>query len=599
MAFTYDPLDAARYGEVRLELMTDIWGKNFKPYVDQFGEARIGPNIPLADYMEAVALAILGNVHYDPDLVDLLRGAANQAYQPGQNGKLRTALDQVMADWVVSHGLPNAYKTFEFKNAAQLAQALPAAMQPGEDFLYDLIPDSDERAVLVSLYQEGQEIYDILDEMVTYENRPNAWFEIRYQSNGREGVDPSHAIAARRYLQSDLFGLYNDPDNVDAQEAVDIGRLYTKYRSQVLQYEADYKAPKGAMDIVDSLQPAIHAVADFYSIKIGRMEELLFVDRGSSAGGSYQGDGGTKYDTKANDDDFILGLPTAPDFINGGRGNDVIMGLGGDDRLNGAAGNDTLYGGTGNDRLKGGTGNDTLWGGGGTDTLIGGKGNDRYVLGDDTSTDEGGPVGGEGHSLLGGLNDDTISEGRKGGTDTVVVRIGEGDFNIRHVEKFKLAGEIAGSLSVNLNEFRSFTLSKGDDDLTLVINRLQKAPIEIHTKGGKDTIHIEFEPGVDPSQVLNGKGLTARFKFSDLSANDTIDLTSIGIKDIVMNRDQINVDKGFYLLAPGAKLDLMDGGHIEKTYNNYTDHWFVVKCGDDTPFGPEFFGNVEKHHFDI
>ena len=74
---------------------------------------------------------------------------------------------------------------------------------------------------------------------------------------------------------------------------------------------------------------------------------------------------------------------------------------------------------------------------------------------------------------------------------------------------------------------------------------------------------------------------------------------SIGIKDIITNRDQITEDQGFYLLAPGAKLDLMDGNKIDKTYNNYTDNWFVVKCGDDTPFGPEFIGDIDKTHFDI
>ena len=45
--------------------------------------------------------------------------------------------------------------------------------------------------------------------------------------------------------------------------------------------------------------------------------------------------------------------------------------------------------------------------------------------------------------------------------------------------------------------------------------------------------------------------------------------------------------------------DLMDGNKIDKTYNNYTDNWFVVKLGDNTPYGPEFMGNIDKTHFDI
>jgi hypothetical protein len=181
----------------------------------------------------------------------------------------------------------------------------------------------------------------------------------------------------------------------------------------------------------------------------------------------------------------------------------------------------------------------------------------------------------------------------------VLVQVNNGDFNFRNIEKFELAADVSGTIKMALNEFTDFKLSAGNDDLTLVINRLQKTPIEIRTGGGEDTIRIQFEPGVDPSQVLDGKGLTARFHFADLTKADTIDLRSIGIEDIIMKRDHISVDKGFYLLAPGAKLDLMDGNQIDKTYNNSTDHWFVVKCGDDTPFGPELWGNIDKSHFEI
>jgi hypothetical protein len=43
----------------------------------------------------------------------------------------------------------------------------------------------------------------------------------------------------------------------------------------------------------------------------------------------------------------------------------------------------------------------------------------------------------------------------------------------------------------------------------------------------------------------------------------------------------------------------MEGKSIEKTYNNYTDHWFVVKCGDDTPYGPELIGEMNRGQFEI
>ncbi|MEO0405851.1 MAG: peroxidase family protein [Cyanobacteria bacterium P01_A01_bin.135] len=64
------------------------------------------------------------------------------------------------------------------------------------------------------------------------------------------------------------------------------------------------------------------------------------------------------------------------DVILGNGGDDVVVGFAGEDTLLGGSGNDTLFGGAQGDRLFGGTGNDILRGDGGDDTLIGGTGND-------------------------------------------------------------------------------------------------------------------------------------------------------------------------------------------------------------------------------
>jgi Ca2+-binding RTX toxin-like protein len=54
--------------------------------------------------------------------------------------------------------------------------------------------------------------------------------------------------------------------------------------------------------------------------------------------------------------------------------------LDGDDTLNGGDGNNTLVGGSGNDTLSAGDGNDTLVGDSGNDALSGGYGDDTYVI---------------------------------------------------------------------------------------------------------------------------------------------------------------------------------------------------------------------------
>ncbi|MCA9061538.1 MAG: hypothetical protein KDA96_00685 [Planctomycetaceae bacterium] len=68
-----------------------------------------------------------------------------------------------------------------------------------------------------------------------------------------------------------------------------------------------------------------------------------------------------------------------PAEVNGGAGNDTIIGGGGDDVLFGGSGDDRIRGGRGNDVLMGGDDDDVLRGDHGRDMLIGGRGADRLL----------------------------------------------------------------------------------------------------------------------------------------------------------------------------------------------------------------------------
>lgn len=78
--------------------------------------------------------------------------------------------------------------------------------------------------------------------------------------------------------------------------------------------------------------------------------------------------------------DTIIGS-TLADLLNGGADNDELTGAAGADTLFGADGDDRLFGGSQGDRLDGGTGADTLSGSGSSDTLTGGAGDDRIDAG--------------------------------------------------------------------------------------------------------------------------------------------------------------------------------------------------------------------------
>lgn len=101
--------------------------------------------------------------------------------------------------------------------------------------------------------------------------------------------------------------------------------------------------------------------------------------------------------------DFVYG-GSGNDTILGGDGNDVVDGAGGIDIIDGGSGNDAIYGGDGSDILRGGDGNDCLYGEGGADILLGGTGVDSLFGGSGRDV----LIGGGGGDQIRGESDDDI-----------------------------------------------------------------------------------------------------------------------------------------------------------------------------------------------
>jgi Ca2+-binding RTX toxin-like protein len=98
------------------------------------------------------------------------------------------------------------------------------------------------------------------------------------------------------------------------------------------------------------------------------------------------------------------------DTIIGGKGNDVLIGGDGSDQISGGAGNDLILGGAGDDFVEGGTGNDTVYGGDGDDVLFGDAGNDLLIGGEGIDI----LIGGTGNDRLSGGAGDDLLAGNEG-----------------------------------------------------------------------------------------------------------------------------------------------------------------------------------------
>lgn len=112
---------------------------------------------------------------------------------------------------------------------------------------------------------------------------------------------------------------------------------------------------------------------------------------------------------------FIVGGPDDGDAyagtLNGGNGNDVIVGTSGADDIDGGNGNDTICAGDGDDIVDGGNDIDTIFGEDGNDDISGGNGADTIDAGEGTN------------EVLGGNGDDIIVTGA--GDDTIDGELGE------------------------------------------------------------------------------------------------------------------------------------------------------------------------------
>lgn len=340
----WNEIDSAKtYSAARAELLVLLEGSTLTPYVDSVGDPTIGIGFNLVYNLEPVLRVIVGARNWSDTLHARLKAEVDKSYAPDSDTSLKANLDRVMKTW---HDTRDADvpDSFRFRNDAAVAKALDA-LAPNYDgridgWLSD-IPESREREALFSLCWNAPSLLGPkLKAAIEAGDRAEAWYEIRYNSNGN-GIA---GLANRRYVEAETFSLFDSEGKATFAEALRAGQMLARHHETVLWYENRYDpdsagATKGMPGIdaiggeqVQGIQAALKAFG--LSTKT-HVEELLAAGSDSI---DVSGDG-TGYDSGANDDDLILGSKGA-NALSGKAGADIIAGMQGADTLSGGAGSD-------------------------------------------------------------------------------------------------------------------------------------------------------------------------------------------------------------------------------------------------------------------
>jgi Ca2+-binding RTX toxin-like protein len=285
-------------------------------------------------------------------------------------------------------------------------------------------------------------------------------------------------------------------------------------------------------------------------------------------------------------DDTLVGYASA-DTMNGGAGADTISGLAGNDTVNGGEGGDSLYGNDGDDKLNGDADNDSLQGNAGNDTLNGGAGNDTLNGGNYDYWS----------NVYSGLGNDTYQFGRGDGQDDIYDN--DSTASNKDIIRFKAGvasadvqvSRVADSLVLKINgttdQIRVLNYFGGDatngwqveeirftDESTVVWNVATIKSKALNGGTGDDTL-----VGYASADTMNG-GAGAD-TISGLAGNDTVNGGEGG--DSLYGNDgddKLNGDADNDSLQGNAGNDTLNGGAGNDTLNggNY-DYWSNVYSG--------------------
>lgn len=304
---------------------------------------------------------------------------------------------------------PNAEKTalgLAFTrelDAAESTQLLEASISRYEGPADRLnMPLSEERVAMVSVaYNRGVGALgqSPLMDAVEQRDRAESWYQLRYNCWGSL-EDAEAGLRKRRIAEAQVFGLYDDPNNVTPAEAKSVYRMFQLHRNHIDEVERRWgetvDGEAGRRNLINLANRDYPTLNEAYG-QAPTIAEALAPAKAAMLAQLRQ-EHPALSDT-LTEENFDAGRI----YLDPGRDLRVGQNLGREQR-NAAAvaveqnheatldathlrrgreldSNDLLIGGAGNDVLRGARGDDVLIGGDGVDRLQGGAGNDTYVAG--------------------------------------------------------------------------------------------------------------------------------------------------------------------------------------------------------------------------
>lgn len=368
-----------------LDQLESSGNPNLPAYLDPAGIPSIGVGFNLR--VDAIANAVMtkmGIGQFDHTTRNQIKAAVAQDYS--SNTDLRSALNTIMASWSASHG--GGRTTFAFLNSGEAidvyGQVIPTYEHAVDQFFGGGIPESFERIALVSLSYNGG-LGPLLKKAITHGDRAEAWYEIRYDTNG--GTD----LSKRRYIESQDFGVFHNKNattkaNVNDQESLLAFRMANAHQTAIAQYDAAHGSR-----MADANDDIAAIVANVPGYNIGTVADLshelkpaldlLIYDYADLTHIAPDLQHALDY-TTAQHLNYSVEAPTAAWVAanvssDAGAAHHV-------DRTGAPTMNDLIFGSITEtttdkdavDTLKGGAGNDFFVGSSGADTIVGGNNND-------------------------------------------------------------------------------------------------------------------------------------------------------------------------------------------------------------------------------